>query len=69
MPGEHYIQLRDDFKDLPEKIGWCDDHPDECLEIIKNANQFMFQFRNAPREEEIEKLVIEEHLKRVDYYE
>ena len=67
--GHHDIQLRDDFEDLPETFEWCDNNPDTCVEIIKNANDFMAQFKNIPREMEIEELVIGKHLELVEYYE
>ena len=69
IPNYHYIQLRDDFEDLPEKIKWCDDNADACIEIIKNAHDFTSQFKNLPRESEIEALVIKKHLELVEYYE
>ena len=60
-PNCHYILLKDDFSDLLEKIKWCDNNPNKCKEIIKNANRFMSQFKNPAVEANIEKTVIKKY--------
>ena len=46
IPNVHYVQLKDDFSDLEEKIEWCETHPNECQQIVNGANNFMTQFYN-----------------------
>lgn len=48
--GKHYVLLRDDFEDLEEKILHYESNIGEAEEIIRNANSFAAQFRDATRE-------------------
>lgn len=59
--GVHYIEVKDDFSDLDEKLDWCDKHPDECLKIIHNANSHAAQFDNEQQEELISLLVVQKY--------
>lgn len=63
----HYIELLDDFSDLEEKIEWCENHPNECATIVKNAKQFMSQFYNEDLENYIEAQVILRYLQKIDF--
>jgi glycosyl transferase family 25 len=42
LPNVHYIEILDDFSDLPQKYEWCESHPDECLQMIQRC-QTLFQ--------------------------
>jgi glycosyl transferase, family 25 len=35
--GIHYIEIRDDFSDIQEKYEWCEEHPQECMEMIRRC--------------------------------
>ena len=59
----HYILLKDDFSDLFEKFIWCNNNKNKCLNIIKNANNFMKQFANIKKEEKLERDVINNYFK------
>ena len=61
IPNYHYILLKDDFSDLQDKMRWCNNHPSRCKQIVMNANEFMKQFSNIKKEEEIEKAVIKKY--------
>ena len=54
VPNVHYILLKDDFSDLRQKLNWCNNHPNKCKNIIKNAHKFMAQFANKRQEEQLE---------------
>ena len=54
VPNKHYILLKDDFSDLYEKLQWCNSNQDKCIEIVKNANEFMKQFSNEANEQKLE---------------
>lgn len=43
IPGKHYIQCKDDYSDLFEKIEFCRINKDTCLEIGKNAKTLFKQ--------------------------
>lgn len=60
--GVHYVQLRDDFADLEEKMEYYSCHPDEALAILRNARQWVMQFRNEKRERQIGLLVLQKYL-------
>jgi hypothetical protein len=61
IPNYHYVLLKDDFSDLLEKVVWCYNHPQECKQIIQNANEFMKQFANPIVEQQIEEAVINKY--------
>lgn len=65
IPDKHYVLLKDDFSDLEEKYKWCNNNQQKCMEIIKNANSFMDQFKDKNSEEKIERKVLEEYFKRL----
>lgn len=50
QPDVHYVLLRDDFADLPEKIDYYSSNADEARAIISNANCYVDQFRDQRRE-------------------
>lgn len=37
LPGIHYVEIANDFSDLPEKYAWCLAHPDECQRMVQNC--------------------------------
>ena len=59
--GVHYIEVKDDFSDLVQKIEWCKSHDEECKTISINGKAFIFDnFGNPTIESKIEKdLIIE----------
>lgn len=57
----HYVLIKDDFSDLKEKVEWCEKNQDKCKEIIKNANNFMDQFKDNEIEEKLEIDVINKY--------
>ena len=40
-PYEHYVPVKEDFSDLPEKVLWAIDHDDEMQKISKQATAFI----------------------------
>jgi hypothetical protein len=64
VPGHHYVALKDDHSDLEEKLAHYRDHPDECREIIRNANRHVERFRNPQIEALISLSVLEEYFRR-----
>ena len=67
IPNYHYILLKDDYSDLIEKINWCNKNPKICINIIKNANNYMKQFKNERIENLLEKTVINIYFKYVNF--
>ena len=62
--GVEYVELRDDFADLDEKIDWFEAHPQEAEAIIRNANRHYRQFLDQPREDLVSLLVLEKYFER-----
>ena len=60
-PDYHYVQLKDDYSDLEEKINYYSTNTEAALAIIKNANEFITQFKDKKREDLISFLVLEKY--------
>lgn len=61
--GIHYVELKDDYSDLIEKMDYYLAHEDEALSIIKNANDYVEQFKDEKREQLISLLVAQKYFK------
>jgi len=57
IPDHHFVLLRDDYADLPEKIDHYSRNTDEALKIIANAQRHVAQFFDDKRERLISLLV------------
>ena len=40
----HYVPVENDLSNLNEMIEWCDNNEPKCLEIIKNAKEFVVKY-------------------------
>lgn len=60
-PNVHYVEIRDDYADLIEKMDYYTAHPDEAKAIARNANQYVDQFRDKRRERYIALLVMQRY--------
>ena len=56
--GKHYVCLRPDFADPDDKIFYFEEHQDEALDIIGNANSYVRQFLDERREQLLSLLVL-----------
>lgn len=61
VPDYHYVLLKDDYSDLPEKIDYYNRHTQEALEIIANAQKHVAQFFDHRREKLISLLVVKKY--------
>jgi len=61
QPDYHYIEIKDDFSDLEEKIQYYSTHIEEAQAIIDHAHEFVRQFRNHHREELLGQMVCEKY--------
>lgn len=61
QPNVHYIAVRDDFSDLEERLTYYLEHPNEALEIIRNAQQHVQQFKNPKLEKALCLLVLDRY--------
>ena len=63
-PEVHYVLLKDDYSDLFEKMDYYDQHPEEALKIIKNANAWTEKFKDKKLEKQICLRVLQEFFQR-----
>ena len=61
VPGYHYIEIKDDFSDLEEKLQHYLDHPEEAEAIARHANEWTAQFKDPERETLISLLVMKKY--------
>jgi hypothetical protein len=67
IPNVHYIQVRDDFSDLAQKMEWCNHHPAECKRMISNANRYIDLFLDEKTELRIQKKVLQTYCQNVQW--
>lgn len=61
QPDYHYIEVRDDFSDLEDKVQYYIDHPEAAEEIIAHAHEYIDSFRDWERERLIGLLVMQRY--------
>lgn len=61
IPNYHYIEIKDDFSDLEEQLAYYNNHLDEAMAIIKNAHEYINQFKNNRREKIIGYMVMQRY--------
>ncbi|WP_455672357.1 glycosyl transferase family 90 [Phocaeicola sp.] len=63
IPDYHYIEVKEDFSDLPQKLEYYIEHPEKAEAIIEHAHEYIDQFRDKEREELISLLVMDRYFK------
>ena len=61
IPNYHYIEVKDDFSDLEERLQYYIDHPEEAEAIIQHAHEYVAQFFDQKREKLISLLVLKKY--------
>ena len=61
IPDYHYVLLKDDYSDLPEKMDYYNRHTQEAIDIIANAQKHVAQFFDHKREKLISLLVLKKY--------
>lgn len=64
VPGEHFVQVRDDFSDVEEKVRELLERPEEGRRILANAKAYSAQFTDARMERLVALSVIEQYFQR-----
>ena len=62
-PGVHYVEIRPDFVDLPEKLAWYRDHPAEAEKILAAAHAWVDRFRDPARERLVSLRVLDRYFR------
>ncbi len=63
IPNYHYILIKDDYSDLEDQLKYYIGNTAEALEIVRNANEYILQFRNKKREDVIALLVLDKYFR------
>lgn len=63
IPDYHYIEVKDDYSDLEDKLNYYIANPDKAEDIIRHAHEFVDQFKNKKRENLIQLMVLERYFK------
>lgn len=61
QPGVHYVEVKEDYSDLEEKIRYYSENTDEAQAIIKNAHAYVAQFQDKAQEDLIALLVLKKY--------
>lgn len=61
IPGIHYVDLKDDFSDLEEKIEYYNQNVSEALMIVRHANNHVEQFFDIEQEQLVSLLVAKKY--------
>ena len=61
IPNYHFIEVKDDFSDLEERLSYYIEHPEEAEAIIRHAHEYIDQFRDQQREKLISLLVLKKY--------
>jgi hypothetical protein len=65
-PDYHYVLIKDDFSDLIDKLSYYSQHRDEAELIIKNAHEYVDQFRDKKKEKIISLKVLYKYFENTD---
>lgn len=61
VPNKHYVEIKDDYSDMIEKMEYYATHITEAEEIIKNANDWTKQFKDKTLEKIVSIKVLERY--------
>lgn len=61
IPNYHYIEIKPDYSDLPEKLQYYIAHPEQAQKIIDHAHEYVKQFLDKDREDLIHLLVLKKY--------
>lgn len=64
IPDFHYIRIKEDFSDLEERLIYYINHPEECKQIIANAQAYVQPFKNKKQEELLNLLVLKKYFEK-----
>ncbi len=68
VPNHHYVLIKDDYSDLEERLKYYIENTAKALEIVRNANEYVNQFRNKKREDVISLMVLDKYFRETRQY-
>ena len=61
IPGYHYVEIKEDYSDLIEKMEYYTAHPEKAEAIIRHNHEYIKQFQNSSLENTISLLVLKKY--------
>jgi len=65
--NKHFVQIKDDYSDLEEKMHYYQKHPEKAQEIIDAAHDYIKPFLDKEREDIISVLVMQKYFDLLKY--
>lgn len=66
IPDYHYVLINDDYSNLEDRLNYYINNPDKAIDIVKNANEHVAQFKNKPLEDLISFLVLKKYFEKTN---
>jgi len=63
IPNQHYVQLKDDYSDLEEKMDYYASHDEEAEAILDQAQRWTEPFKRRDQEDLISLMVLEKYFR------
>lgn len=63
IPDYHYVEVKEDFSDLVEKVQYYIQHPEKAEEILIHAHEYVEQFKDKKRERLIALQVLDKYFR------
>jgi hypothetical protein len=63
IPDHHYIEIKEDYSNLEERLDYFIKHPEEAMAINRNAKRYVAQFQDQENETLLSLLVLEKYFK------
>ncbi len=65
VPGVHYVEVRHDLSNLEEVYDWCETNQGQCIDITRQANQFVATMMRDLQDETLAVEIVKEFHRRV----
>jgi hypothetical protein len=62
----HYVVIKDDYSDLEKRLNYYIKNQDKALQIIKNANAYVQQFKDPKNERLISLLIMKKYFEKTN---
>lgn len=63
IPDYHYVEIKEDYSDLIEKMEYYIAHPDEAEAIVRHAHEYIRQFKDRRMEKIVSLAVVEKYFR------
>ena len=61
VPNFHHVEIKENYSDMIERMNYYIENPAEAEKIIKNANEYVSQFKNQKHEKIIFSMVLQKY--------